>query len=266
MASLMHPNIVHVLDFEERDDMLAIVMELLTGNSLTQYIHQQGTLTNQQTKAIMQQVLSAFTFAHNKGVVHRDIKPANVFILEDGTPKILDFGIAKILSGEVEMTTTGVQMGTLSYMSPEQIKDAKHIDLRTDIYSLGVTLYYMLSGKKAYDTTTMSDWDLRNAIVRDPLPRLTGNTEFQEIIDCATAKNLDQRYQTCEEFAQAIASHRLTPSEPLTKPVTLNNSIGLMLRSYARAINKQENRTGSLFRSKTKAECINYRLGVLVGP
>lgn len=204
MASLTHPSIVHVLDFEERDDMLAIVMELLTGNSLTQYIHQQGTLNPEQAKAIMEQVLSAFTFAHNKGVVHRDVKPANIFILEDGTPKILDFGIAKILSGEADMTTTGMQMGTLSYMSPEQIKDAKHIDLRTDIYSLGVTLYYMLSGKKAYDTTTMSDWDLRNAIVREPLPRLTNNSEFQTIIDKATEKTPEDRFQSCEEFAEAL--------------------------------------------------------------
>ncbi len=98
-------------------------------------------------------------------------------------------------------------MGTLTYMSPEQVKDSKHIDLRSDIYSLGVTLYYMLSGKKAYDTSTLSDYDLRKAIVELPFPKLQKNTELQPIIDKATAKKPADRFQTCKEFAEALADN-----------------------------------------------------------
>jgi len=204
MASLTHPNIVHVHDFEERNEMLAIVMELLNGYNLSEYLKKFGKPDTDTAKRIFSQVLDAFDFAHKKNVVHRDVKPSNIFILKDGTPKILDFGIAKLLSGEGDMTTTGVQMGTLTYMSPEQVKDSKHIDLRSDIYSLGVTLHYLLSGQPAYSTQTMSDYDIRKAIVETPFPKLLINKEFQHIIDKATAKNPNDRFLSCQEFKTAL--------------------------------------------------------------
>ncbi len=204
MVNLKHPNIVRVENFEERKNMLAIVMEMLEGVSLHTYIQQKGSLTPDEAKRIMLPVLSALGYAHEQGIVHRDIKPSNIFIQTDGTPKILDFGIAKLISSVDELTNTGVQMGTLTYMSPEQVKDSKHIDYRTDIYSLAVSFYYMLTGKKAYDTSTLNDFDIREAIVRKDFPKLTRHTEYQDIIERATKKDPNKRYQYCSEMLEAI--------------------------------------------------------------
>ncbi len=204
MAELEHPNIVTVLDYDEQTEYLAIIMELLKGQTLSQYIKQNGAFKPDHAIALFGSVLDGFAFAHAKNVVHRDVKPANIFITEKGTVKILDFGIAKLFDNQDDMTVTGVQMGTLTYMSPEQILDSKHIDLRSDIYSLGVTLYYMLSGKPAYNTTETSDYHVRKAIVEEPFPKLLQNTQFQAIIDKATAKKPQDRFQTCAEFKTAL--------------------------------------------------------------
>ncbi len=224
MVSLEHPNIVRVDNFEERENMLAIVMEMLEGVSLHTYIQQKGSLEPDEAKRIMLPVLSALSYAHKQDVVHRDIKPSNIFIQTDGTPKILDFGIAKLVSGVGNQTRTGVQMGTLAYMSPEQIKDSKHIDYRTDIYSLAVSFYYMLTGKKAYDTTTLSDFDIRKAIVEQAFPKLKRNIQYQEIINKATDKDPNERFQTCEEFAHAIKTNDDTVFDPYNEEGTNNGN------------------------------------------
>jgi len=133
MASLDHPNITRVLDYEESDAYLAIAMELLAGEDLSAYIKKKGKLAENEVKKLFEQTLSAFEYAHKKGIVHRDIKPSNIFILPNGTVKILDFGIAKLFGQNTEMTQTGTQMGTPIYMSPEQVKADKSIDHRSDI-------------------------------------------------------------------------------------------------------------------------------------
>jgi serine/threonine-protein kinase len=134
MASLDHPNITRVLDYEESDTYLAIAMELLTGEDLSNRIKNNGKLPEQEIKRIFEQTLAAFQYAHGMGIVHRDIKPSNIFLLPNGTVKILDFGIAKLFGQGNEMTQTGTQMGTPVYMSPEQVKADKTIDHRSDIW------------------------------------------------------------------------------------------------------------------------------------
>ena len=151
MFSLKHPNIATIYDFEESDSTLAIVMELLEGNDLNSYLKIHGRFTDNHAFKVFEQILSAFEFAHDKGYIHRDIKPSNIFILPDGTVKILDFGIAKIFGQDSEITQTGTQLGTPMYMSPEQVRADKSIDYRSDIYSLGVLLHTMLQGKAPYD-------------------------------------------------------------------------------------------------------------------
>jgi serine/threonine protein kinase len=154
MASLDHPNITRVLDFEENDSYLAIAMELLSGEDLSNLIKSQGKLSEKEIIHVFEQTLSAFEYAHNLGIVHRDIKPSNIFVSPNGTIKILDFGIAKLFGQGNEMTQTGAQIGTPIYMSPEQVKGDKSIDHRSDIYSLGVTMYYALQGEPPYDGNT----------------------------------------------------------------------------------------------------------------
>ena len=200
MATLKHPYITQVIDFDDTNDTLSIIMELLEGESLSDYIKKNGALEKKETFNIFYQMLDAFAFAHQNNIVHRDVKPSNIFISSNEKVKILDFGIAKILEGNANLTNTGTQMGTPTYMSPEQVKDSKDIDLRSDIYSLGVVLFYMLNGEPPYDTSTVSKLDIFNKIVGEQLPQLKKYPEIDKIIQKATDKDREDRYQTCEEF------------------------------------------------------------------
>lgn len=204
MAGLNHANITRVIDYEERPDLLAIVMEFLEGEDLNVIIKRRGSMPLVEAIPIFLQALDAFDYAHQKGIVHRDVKPSNIFIEPSGTAKILDFGIAKIVGGADDMTVTGTQMGTPVYMSPEQVNTDKNIDHRSDIYSLAVTLYYMLNGKPPYDVATTSGFQIYTRIVHEPLPLLGSFPEIDEILKTATHKDRNRRYQTCSDFKQAL--------------------------------------------------------------
>ncbi len=200
MASLDHPHITRVLDIEEQDETLAIVMELLKGEDLDERVKRTGPLSNAEVKVIFTQVLNAFDYAHSKGIVHRDIKPANIFIDKNNQVKILDFGIAKIFGTGNEMTQTGTQMGTPVYMSPEQVKGEKSIDHRSDIYALGITLYFLLSGKAPYESAEESSFEIFMKIVNEPIPNLPNNNFFNSIIKKFVAKDRNERFQSIEEI------------------------------------------------------------------
>lgn len=206
MASLDHPNITRVIDFDEQSDTLAIVMELLTGQDLSTLIKTKGALKPEQAIPLFTQILDAFQYAHNKGIVHRDIKPSNIFINEDNQVKILDFGIAKIFGTDDDFTSTGQQIGTPVYMSPEQVKADKTIDHRSDIYSLGVTLYFTLNGKPPYDSTTHSNFEIFNKIVFEPIPDLVLYPEIDKILKTTVNKDRDQRFQSSKAFKDALLS------------------------------------------------------------
>jgi serine/threonine protein kinase len=204
MASLNHSNITRVLDIEEQDETLAIVMELLEGEDLDDRVKRTGPLSNAEVKVIFTQVLNAFDYAHSKGIVHRDIKPANIFIDKNNQVKILDFGIAKIFGTGNEMTQTGTQMGTPVYMSPEQVKGEKSIDHRSDIYALGITLYFILTGKAPYESAEESSFEIFMKIVNEPIPHLSNNSLYDAIIQKAVSKDRNERYQTVDEFINDI--------------------------------------------------------------
>lgn len=209
MASLNHPNITKVFDFEEDESHLAIVMELLEGMDLNDWVKEKGAFTFQAFKPIYDQILQAFNYAHNKGILHRDIKPSNIFIDPNGKVKILDFGIAKLFGTGNEMTQTGSQMGTPAYMSPEQVRADKSIDHRSDIYSLGVTLYFALAGKSPYDTENESQFDIFNKIVYENLPELKDNDLANRIIKKTCEKDRALRFQSVEEIEYSIGSNKI---------------------------------------------------------
>lgn len=226
MAGLEHKHITQVIDFEDKKNTLAIIMEYLEGQDLTEYIKLKGKLPLNDALNIIYQTLDAFAFAHQKGIVHRDVKPGNIFIQKNGTVKILDFGIAKILSGDANLTSTGTQMGTPMYMSPEQVRDSKEIDWRTDIYSLGVVLFYMLNGRAPYSDTETSSFDIQSKIVFGDFPTLENLPEINAIIAKATAKKPDERYQTCEEMMfelQNIEKSIDISSDKISQPNQTNN-------------------------------------------
>ena len=205
MASLNHANITRVLDFDEQPQQLSIVLDFLEGQDLKKKNKTNRPLSDKEIERVFSQTLSAFQYAHDKGIVHRDIKPSNIFILPDGQVKILDFGIAKLFGQGNEMTQTGTQMGTPIYMSPEQVKADKTIDHRSDIYSLGVTLIFALTGKAPYDSNTESQFDIFNKIVFEALPDITDRITYNNLIKKACAKNREDRFESCKEFKMFLS-------------------------------------------------------------
>ncbi len=215
MASLDHPNIAKIISFENNNNYLAIIMELLVGQDLKERILQNGPLHETTAEKIFTQVLDAFSFAHSKGIIHRDIKPSNIFLLPNDEVKILDFGIAKLLGANMEMTQTGVQMGTPIYMSPEQVKADKNIDHRTDIYSLGVTLNFALTGKAPYDFNTESHYSIYHRIVSEPFPVYDG--KFTTLIQKACEKNPNDRFDSCLEWKDSLIKREIVKIKQTTK-------------------------------------------------
>lgn len=210
LSALQHINIITLYDYLEDERGLFLIMEFASGSSLDQYIRKtSGPIPEQKTIYFFNQILDGFAYAHNKGVIHRDIKPSNIIVTNDADIKILDFGIAKILKeGKMSMTKTGAKLGTVLYMSPEQVK-GQVVDIRTDIYSLGITLFEMLTGRCPYDELALSEYEVYHKIVQEPLPLAKSfypniSDRMQAIIDKATSKDPMRRFQTCEEFKIAL--------------------------------------------------------------
>ena len=172
MVKLNHPNIRQVYDYGTIDGRPAIVMEYLEGDDLKARLKQGQRFTDVELRRWWDQLASALNYTHQKGIVHRDIKPGNIFVDTEGNIKLLDFGIAKVKES-ISMTQTGALMGTLMYMSPEQVRDSKHIGPESDAYSLAVSFVHLITGKRPYDSDTTSDYDIRKGIVEIPLD-LTG--------------------------------------------------------------------------------------------
>jgi len=204
MFRLSHQNIIRVSDLIEEDGRKAFAMEYIEGNNLRDEVEKFGALSQEVILAWMPQILQAMSYCHAEGLVHRDIKPSNFMLTKKGQIKLLDFGIAKIIGGNSEYTQTGTSqiMGTPLYMSPEQILETRNVDLRSDIYSLGVVLWQFATGKKPYDSETLSSFQIQSRIVNEPLP-LSGG-KFDEIIQKCTAKDSKARFQSCEEIQEAL--------------------------------------------------------------
>ncbi len=234
MASLDHLNITKVIDFDEQPQQLSIVMEFLNGEDLNQKIKREGPLSEKAIKNLFSQTLAAFEYAHSKGIVHRDIKPSNIFILPNGHVKILDFGIAKLFGQNNEMTQTGTQIGTPIYMSPEQVMADKTIDQRSDIYSLGVTMYYAINGKPPYNSNTDSQFAIFSKIVYEALPDFFIQTYLKYVVLKACHKNREERFQNCGDFLL-----ELNNADPASNPYSDQTQVDTN-SSENKAVNKVE--------------------------
>ncbi|HET9652800.1 MAG TPA: serine/threonine-protein kinase, partial [Usitatibacter sp.] len=217
---LAHPNIVTIYDAGEEHDLCYIAMEFLKGRDLTPYTKQPNLLPAAKVLSIVERVADALSYAHTMGIVHRDIKPANIMYEPQGdTVKVTDFGIARITDSS--KTKTGMVLGTPSYMSPEQLAGRK-IDGRSDIFSLGVTLYQLLSGKLPFEGESMTQ--LMFAIANTPHPAIREYNAslppwIEPIIDRALEKDFEKRYQTGAELAEAIRQARKAASPTLDAAV-----------------------------------------------
>ncbi|HXN15313.1 MAG TPA: serine/threonine-protein kinase, partial [Usitatibacter sp.] len=206
---LAHPNIVTIYDAGEEHDLAYIAMEFLKGKDLVPYTKQPNLLPTDKVLYIIERVADALGYAHSMGVVHRDVKPANImYEPQSDTVKVTDFGIARITDSS--RTKTGMVLGTPSYMSPEQLA-GKKIDGRSDLFSLGVTLYQMLAGRLPFEGESMTQ--LMFAIANTSHPNIH---EFNAalppwvdaLIDNALAKDFEKRFQNGAEFAEAIRQAR----------------------------------------------------------
>jgi serine/threonine protein kinase len=201
MFRMSHPNVIKVTDLIVEEDTVAFVMEYVEGETLKEYLERKGKLTDTEIREIFSQMLDAVGYVHEQKLVHRDIKPSNFMLDKKGKVKLMDFGIAKNTDAneaEYTQTGTGMQIGTPMYMSPEQITETKSVTPQSDIYSLGVVLWQMVTGKKPYDTKTLSNFQLLTKIITEKLADT--KTAWDSIIHLATAKERENRYKSCTEL------------------------------------------------------------------
>lgn len=212
IAVLSHPNIVKVYDVSFGDMIQYIVMEYIDGITLKEYISQQNVLTWKETVHLITQVLAALSHAHSKGVVHRDIKPQNMMLLSDGTIKVTDFGIARFSNSTRTMTEQAI--GSVHYIAPEQAK-GDITDGKTDIYSIGIMMYEMLTGKLPFDGENAVSVALMHLQLEPPTPRSV-NPSIPEGIEEITLKAMQKqpmdRYQSAQDMLQDIERFRMNPS------------------------------------------------------
>jgi len=209
VANLRHPNIVQVYDFDIQDDLIFMVMEYIDGINLQEKLVDLGKrgerLPITQVASIVNDIASALDYAHTLGMLHRDVKPSNIMVGKDGKAYLTDFGIAKII-GDNKLTATGTLIGTPAYMSPEQGR-GEELTEESDIYSLGIVAFEMLTGRVPYDAQTPIG--IVHKQISDPVPRITELVQdvpvsAQEVIDRALAKTPANRFSSAEELVGAL--------------------------------------------------------------
>lgn len=226
IAKLRHPNIVQVYDFNHEDDLYYMVLEYVAGETLQSRIKRLNKTSRylpvQDALRYTIDVCRAADYAHQRGLIHRDIKPANVMLDVSGNAILMDFGIARMLGGQ-QHTATGAVLGTALYMSPEQIQGL-HPDARSDIYSIGVTLFEALGGRPPFEADSVMTLMMMH--LNDPVPDLTKlhpgiPVEVKAVVDRALEKDRNLRYQTCTEMADALqkAMSSLGTQEAAAAPV-----------------------------------------------
>jgi serine/threonine-protein kinase len=208
-SKLNHPNIMQVYEIGEVDGTYFIAMEYINGSSLQEILDEKGRLSAEGTLKIGIQVAKALEFAFSQRIIHRDIKPENILISREGEVKITDLGLAKELKRyvSVNITKTGEGIGTLHYMSPEQVENTRDVDQRADIYSLGATLYECLCGQPPFDEVGV--WKFVEAINEKPPPDLNErvpnlNPDVWPVVQRALAKRPEERQQTPTELREDL--------------------------------------------------------------
>jgi|HubBroStandDraft_1064217.scaffolds.fasta_scaffold00450_16 hypothetical protein len=203
-AQLNHPNLATLYAFLVQDAVVCIVMEFVDGETFHQMVARRGPIPAADAAPLFRQALAGIGQAHRLGIVHRDIKPSNIMLNREGVVKVMDFGLAKV-AGDHGVTRTGVRVGTAYYMSPEQIL-MKPVDTRSDIYSLGVTLYEILTGQAPFRAD--SEFQILTDHVNTPPPPPSRALKIPQGIENALmkalAKNPEQRFQTVEQFSAAL--------------------------------------------------------------
>jgi serine/threonine-protein kinase len=262
-ARLQHRNVAAVLDVDTTPDGLPyLVMELLEGHDLESELQTRGSLPIPEAVGFVLQACDAMVEAHAAGIVHRDLKPSNLFLTVDKAGwilKVVDFGISKLTDdGDVRLTTTEVSVGTPLYMSPEHVRSARNVDERTDIWSLGVILYELITGRPPFVGSATA---VAAAIVADPTPTIDAfrsdvPDELQAAIYTALAKNPAERFPNVLEFARAIAPYGAAPPAPWHGEAP-RASLPSAVPGYARASEASATLAGSSLLPPSSSEAVS---------
>ena len=261
VAMLSHPNIVQVYDVSSSDSANYIVMELIDGISLKQYMEVKGVLNWKETLHFAMQIAKGLEHAHSRGIVHRDIKPHNVMVLKNGSVKVMDFGIARVMNKS--NTLTKEALGSVHYISPEQAKGS-YTDNRSDIYSLGVVMYEMMTGRPPYDGESPVPVAIQHINGGAPLPSaLNPNIPkgLEQIIMKSMALDVNDRYASATEMLRDMEEFRKNPEirfnyhsvlDDATRP--LRGMENLLPRNTAQRVAKAGGGSTSVSRETGKTE------------
>jgi len=246
-ARLNHANVVNVHNLLELNGRLLLVMEFVEGQTLNKLVQDRGALPVPEAIKIAQQVLNALEFMHARGVVHRDLKPSNIMITPDNGVKVTDFGIAKAVT-EKGQTRTGVRLGTLWYMSPEQIK-GQAVDARSDLYAFGITLFQMVTGKIPFFGS--SDFEVMKGHMETPPPRPANIKKdipkpLSDIILKLLEKKPEKRYQSAAEVLSALAAVK-EPSKKITPGASKKKAAPGANKVKALIAERSGNQPGKMF-------------------
>lgn len=207
MARVTHDNAVSVYDVDQDQNIHYVAMEYIDGQSMQKWMDAKGTLSVGDAVHVTLRCAEALQFAHNQNLIHRDIKPDNIMLTSKGKVKVADFGLAKATDEDLSMTASGTGLGTPFYMAPEQARNAKHVDKRADIYALGVTLYYFLTGKLPFTGSSTVEVITAKEKGRFESARKL-NSQVPDRLDLLVAKMMDKdperRFKDCEELMQML--------------------------------------------------------------
>ena len=233
LAKLDNHNIVNVYALRETEFGLFMVMEYVQAKTISEWLSEKGRFSIKETVDIAKQILNAIAHAHKIGVIHRDIKPNNILLGENGEVKVMDFGLAKVVQEHgSQSTVTYAAAGTLYYMSPEQIKGLKHVDNRSDIYSIGMTIYEMLAGRTPFEKSE-SEFAIQKQIIDGKIPSLLKYNpvipkDLVKFILKAIDKDADKRFKDISQMQGALSDIMHQETDDVTKVIsryekTLNN-------------------------------------------
>ncbi len=215
IAKLNHPNIVSIYDIGEENNRYYMVIELLEGQALSNLVERKERLSHDSVLSIGIQICAALSYAHKNGIVHRDIKPANIMFSQENIAKLTDFGIAQLGNDKLSLTQAGSILGSILYIPPEQLIDSRKVDKRADIYSLGVTLFQLFTGRLPFEGETVAE--VITKILNQEVPSMRTfdpaiPEHLDEIILKAMKKEPTERYEEVSELGKALTNYRLQPS------------------------------------------------------
>jgi eukaryotic-like serine/threonine-protein kinase len=225
---LDHKNVVKALDYSGAQPHPYLVMEFVDGLSIGQRIEQRGAYPEAEAVRLIAQVCDGLQSAHKQGLVHRDVKPDNILVTRDGTAKLTDMGLVKEVEGDLNLTRTGRGLGTPHYMAPEQFRNAKTVDVRGDIYSLGATLYAMVTGVVPFDNASPLDCWMKKIRNEFPSPKEL-NPALSDRVDWAIRRAMSaepgQRPSSCREFLEDLTGGRTPAAAAAPPPPAASNDV-----------------------------------------